>query len=36
MTCYLTILISQKYQLNLKDMVYRVPDWIKDIIGTSA
>jgi D-alanyl-D-alanine carboxypeptidase len=36
MTCYLTILISKKYELDLKDLYYRVPDSIAGTPGTSA
>ena len=36
MTCYLTILISKKYELDLKEIFYRVPDWVVETPGTSA
>ena len=36
MTCYLTLLIAKKYELDLKEMFYRVPDWVAETIGTSA
>jgi len=28
MTCYLTIMIGKKYEVDLKNCIYRVPDWI--------
>ena len=36
MTCYLAILIAKKYELDLKDLSFRVPDWISGTPGTSA
>ncbi len=36
MTCYLTLLISKKYEVNLKDIWYRVPDTVAGFPGTSA
>lgn len=36
MTCYLSLLIAKKYEVNLKDINYRVPDSIAGFPGTSA
>lgn len=36
MTCYLTILICLKYEIDMKNCYYRVPDKIPETPGTSA
>lgn len=36
MTCYLSILICKKYEVDLKNCFYRVPDKIPETPGTSA
>jgi len=36
MTCYLSILICKKYNVDIKSCVYRVPDKISETPGTSA
>lgn len=36
MTCYLSILIARKYEIDLKTSYYRVPDRIPETPGTSA
>lgn len=36
MTCYLSILICKKYEVDIKNCYYRVPDKITETPGTSA
>ena len=36
MTCYLSILICKKYEIDIKNCIYRVPDKIQGTPGTSA
>jgi D-alanyl-D-alanine carboxypeptidase len=36
MTCFLTLLICKKYEIDMTKCTYRVPDKIADTPGTSA